>query len=201
GTLQFFFPGKLDDARIYNSGLSASQILALFGATSPTPTVTTTAATGVTASGAALNGNVNPNGLATNAWFEWGTSPTLATFTSTTTQAIGSGTTAQAVTTPLSGLNAGTTYYYRAAASSSAGTAKGSILSFTTTAAAGLIGYWNLDENPASNGTILADSSGNANTGTLTTDNGGTNKSVPGRIGQALTFDGTGDYVDIANQA
>ena len=201
GTLQFFFPGKLDDARIYNSGLSASQVLALYGATTPTPTVTTTAATGVTASGAVLNGSVNPNGLATNAWFEWGTSPTLATFNTTATQGVGSGTTAQAVTATLSGLSAGTTYYYRAAASSSAGTAKGSIVSFNATATPGLVGYWKLDESPASNGTLLADSSGNANAGTLITNDGATNKSVPGRIGQALTFDGAGDYVDIANQA
>src|SRR4029434_4095551 len=102
--------------------------------TGPTPTVTTTAATGVTASGALLNGSVNPNGLATNAWFEWGTSSTLATFTATATQAVGSGTTAQAVTTTLSGLSAGTTYYYRAAASSSAGRTKGSIVSVNATA-------------------------------------------------------------------
>jgi CubicO group peptidase (beta-lactamase class C family) len=59
------------------------------------PTVTTAAATGVTTSGAMLNGSVNPNGLTTTAWFEWGTSPTLATFTATASQAVGSGTTAQ----------------------------------------------------------------------------------------------------------
>ena len=100
------------------------------------PTVTTNAATSATSSGASLNGSVNPNGRSTNAWFEWGTSPTLATFSSTSTQALGSGTTSQAVTAALSGLTSGTTYYFRVAASSTAGTVKGSIASFSTTAAA-----------------------------------------------------------------
>ena len=45
----------------------------------PTPVVVTGSATGITNVGATLNGTVNPNGLATEAWFEWGTSPTLAT--------------------------------------------------------------------------------------------------------------------------
>ncbi len=99
-------------------------------------------ATSVTTSGAVLNGGVNPNGLATTAWFEWGTSPTLATFSSTTSQSLGSGTTSQAVTATLSGLTSGTPYYFRVAASNSSGTSKGSIASFSTTAAAPLLRRW-----------------------------------------------------------
>ena len=68
---------------------------------------------------------MNPNGAATTAWFEWGTSPTLATFSSTASQSLGSGTTSQAVTAALSGLTSGTTYYFRVAASNSAGTVEG----------------------------------------------------------------------------
>jgi hypothetical protein len=98
------------------------------------PMVTTNAATSVTSGGATVNGGVNPNGAATTAWFEWGTSPTLATFGVTSNQSLGSGTTSQAVTATLSGLSPGTTYYFRAAASNSTGTAKGSIASFSTTA-------------------------------------------------------------------
>ena len=104
--------------------------------TAAAPAVTTNAATSVTSAGATLNGGVNPNGAAATAWFEWGTSSTLSTFSSTSTQASGSGTTSQAVTAALSGLTSGTTYYYRVAASSTAGTSKGSIASFSTTAAA-----------------------------------------------------------------
>ena len=100
------------------------------------PTVVTNAASSVTTTGGVLNGGVNPNGLATNGWFEWGTSPTLASFSSTSTQALGSGTTSQAVSATLSGLTSGTTYYFRVAASNSAGTSKGSIASFTTLPAA-----------------------------------------------------------------
>lgn len=102
--------------------------------TGTAPAVTTAAATSVTSSGGTLNGSVNPNGAATTAWFEWGTSSTLSTFTQTTAQSAGSGTTASNISAALTGLTASTTYYYRAAASNSAGTTKGSILSFTTSA-------------------------------------------------------------------
>ncbi len=106
------------------------------GTTILPPTVATNPATSVTTVGGVLNGSVNPNGLATNGWFEWGTDPALGTFTSTSNQSLGSGTTSQAVTATLSGLASGTTYYFRVAASNSAGPSKGSIASFSTTAAA-----------------------------------------------------------------
>jgi hypothetical protein len=73
---------------------------------------------------------VTPNGLATIAWFEYGTDPILASPTSTSTQSVGSGTTSQLVDAALTGLATGTTFYYRVAASNSSGTTKGSILSF-----------------------------------------------------------------------
>ena len=104
-----------------------------FSTTAVAPTVTTNAATSVTTTGATLNGGVNPNGVATTAWFEWGTSPTLATFSVTPNQSTGSGTASQAASAALSGLSPGTTYYFRVAASNAAGAVKGSILSFSTT--------------------------------------------------------------------
>ncbi|MBM4169755.1 MAG: T9SS type A sorting domain-containing protein, partial [Ignavibacteria bacterium] len=96
------------------------------------PTVTTSAASSMTSSSATLNGNVNPNGAATTAYFEWGTSSTLATSTATTSQSVGSGTTPVSVTASLTGLTANTTYYYRVVGQNSAGTQRGSIISFTT---------------------------------------------------------------------
>ena len=54
------------------------------------PTVTTTTATSITTTSAVLNGTVNPNGRATNAHFEYGTDPSLTTFSSAA-QAVGSG--------------------------------------------------------------------------------------------------------------
>lgn len=100
-----------------------------------TPTVNTAAATSVTSGGATFNGTVNPNNGPTNYWFEYGTSSTLATFSSTTSQPAGSGSTGLNFNWTLSGLSASTTYYFRIVASNSAGTNRGSILSFTTQAA------------------------------------------------------------------
>ena len=96
------------------------------------PTVTTAAASSITSTSATLNGGINPNGLTTNIWFEWGTSSTLASFNSTPMQAVGSGTTSVAVSANSSGLTAGTTYYFRLVGVNSAGTARSAILSFTT---------------------------------------------------------------------
>ncbi len=96
------------------------------------PGASTGTATSVSSSGATLNGNVNPNGSATQAWFEWGTSSSALT-SSTPAQPVGSGTSSQSFNHNLTGLGPGTTYYYRVAASNSAGTMKGTVVSFTTT--------------------------------------------------------------------
>jgi len=100
----------------------------------PTPTVTTDNASGITNVAATLDGTVNPNGLATTAWFEWGTSSTLATSDNTATQNFAAGTTVQPVSASISGLTFGSTYYYRLAASNSSGTTRGTIKSFSTAA-------------------------------------------------------------------
>jgi len=101
----------------------------------PAPTVVTGIATGITNIGATLNGTVNPNGLATEAWFEWGTSQILTTFDNTAPkQQFAAGTTVQAVTAPLPPLTFGTTYYFRLVASNSSGVRKGTIGNFSTTA-------------------------------------------------------------------
>jgi fibronectin type 3 domain-containing protein len=83
-----------------------------------------------------VSGTVNPNGTATQAFFEYGTSSTLATSTATANQSIGAGTAAVSVTQAISPLLPNTTYYYRVVATNSAGTTRGSILSFTTQALA-----------------------------------------------------------------
>jgi hypothetical protein len=104
--------------------------------TAPTPTVTTGTASAVTSSTATLGGTVNPNGYDTHAWFLYGTSSTLSGATQTSSQDLGSGTTATALTAPLTGLSANTTYYFEAVAQNSGGTVYGSIVSFTTSAVA-----------------------------------------------------------------
>ena len=95
------------------------------------PVVTTMFATSVGLTTATMNGNVTANYLPTTAWFEWGTDQALSTFSSTSSQSVGSGATSQSVTADLAGLSTGVTYYYRVAANNSSGTTKGGILSFT----------------------------------------------------------------------
>ncbi|HKQ52026.1 MAG TPA: Calx-beta domain-containing protein [Pyrinomonadaceae bacterium] len=98
------------------------------------PAVTTAAAASVTSASATLRGAVNPQGNATDAWFEWSTSQTLSTYNTTAAQAVGSGSASASVSQGLSGLSPGTTYYFRAAAANDGGTTRGSILSFKTAA-------------------------------------------------------------------
>ena len=81
----------------------------------------TNPATLVTASSATLNGTVNPQGLATTAWFQWGTDPALSGATSTTPVSVGSGTSDVAISNALTGLVANTTYYFRVVMNNSGG--------------------------------------------------------------------------------
>jgi hypothetical protein len=99
---------------------------------SSAPRVATLAATSVGSTNAVLNGEVNPNGLPTEAWFEWGTSPNLDTFDKTFSEALGNGGDSLPVTATLSALSSEVTYYYRVAASNVSGPSSGSITSFTT---------------------------------------------------------------------
>jgi len=96
------------------------------------PTATTGAATNVTTTSATVNGSVNPNGLSTQANFEYGLTTNYGTTTSA--QSVGSGTSATSVTANLSGLVPSLTYHYRVTASSSCGTTDGTDVTFTTTA-------------------------------------------------------------------
>jgi glucose/arabinose dehydrogenase len=70
---------------------------------------------------------------------------------------------------------------------------------FTSTGAppapAGLVGSWSFDEG---SGTVATDSSGRGNTGTL---GGGPTWTSSGRHGGALSFDGTNDWVTVADSA
>src|SRR5947209_8290428 len=98
------------------------------------PTATTSPATGVSDSGATLNGSVNPNGQATSYAFQWG--PTSGYGHETTLTNAGSGTTSSAVNATVTGLTAGTTYHFRIIAMNSGGTSVGADQSFTTTGTA-----------------------------------------------------------------
>ena len=95
------------------------------------PQVTTTAASFVTTASASLNGDVNPNGISTTYYFEYGVKSDTLDQT-TPVQDAGSAAGLVARWASISGLSPETTYYFRVVAQSGANTVRGSVLSFTT---------------------------------------------------------------------
>jgi alpha-tubulin suppressor-like RCC1 family protein len=102
----------------------------LVTSTVPPPLVVSTlAATALSNATATLNGTVDPAGLSTTTWFEWGT----ASFNyaqQTTPIALGSGSTTLIVSNTLSGLTPGIIYHCRLVASNTFGLSRGSDVSF-----------------------------------------------------------------------
>ncbi|MBE2317583.1 hypothetical protein DVA67_016490 [Solirubrobacter sp. CPCC 204708] len=94
------------------------------------PSMSSRAATAVTGTTATLNAGVNPRGLATNVYFEYGTSTSYGT--RTPPQAIGAGTSTVSVSAAIGGLRPNTRYNFRAVATSAAGVARTSNRTFTT---------------------------------------------------------------------
>jgi len=92
--------------------------------------VSTDPATSIGLTDALLNGTVNPLGLNTAAWFQWGTSTNYGN--ATPSQNIGNATTTVSVSSALLNLQPGTTYYYNLVATDTVGVAYGSGQSFTT---------------------------------------------------------------------
>jgi plastocyanin len=96
------------------------------------PIVSTSAATSITDTGATLKGTVNPNGLATEYFFKYGTSSTpYASETGKTS--LSAGTSPEPASTGVTGLTAATTYHFKLFATNTSGTSQGSDLTFTTT--------------------------------------------------------------------
>lgn len=104
-------------------------------ATQTTPTAITGSVASVTGSTAALNGTVNPNGLATTWQFEYGLTTGYGSKAPSTAQNVGSGTANVAATTTLTGLEPGSTYHYRLTATNADGTTVGTDGVFNTPAA------------------------------------------------------------------
>lgn len=101
------------------------------------PVVTTGAASGVTSSGATLNGTVNPEGAATTYQFEYGTSTSYGSVAPASPGSAGSGSTVVAESASVSGLTASTGYHYRLDATNATGTTTGPDQAFTTPAGGG----------------------------------------------------------------
>ncbi|MGA8364449.1 MAG: hypothetical protein WB709_07995 [Solirubrobacteraceae bacterium] len=94
------------------------------------PSLATGAASGVTAGAATLNGTVNPNGVSSTAYFQYGS--TAAYGQATGGQGVGSAESAGSITAALTGLAPETTYHYRVIAESSAGLSYGGDQTFRT---------------------------------------------------------------------
>ena len=94
------------------------------------PTAVTNGATNISTTTATLNGTINPNGLNTNYYFEYGTSTSYGSTKAGTTGF--SGSTNVNVSGSITGLNPNTTYHYRIVATNSAGTSNGSDVTFLT---------------------------------------------------------------------
>jgi hypothetical protein len=98
----------------------------------PLPVAETQPATGITFSGATINGLVDPNGQDTPTDFQYGSSPSALT-TTVPGPTVPKSTSLQAVSTQLTGLADGHTFYYRLRVfRSTAGWIAGPTLSFTT---------------------------------------------------------------------
>lgn len=123
------------------------------------PVVVTNAATGVSSSGATLNGSVNPEGQATTYQFDYGTTTSYGSVIPAGGASAGSGNSAVSESAALTGLAASTTYHYRIEATNGTGTSYGSDQSFTTSAAGGGGGTVSFDASSsahASNTTSLS---------------------------------------------
>lgn len=131
----------LQGSNANNSGQSSATT---FTTGPAAPRVHTGEATAVTATGATLNGTVDPNSATTDYHFEWG--ETTAYGNVTPTGLAGDGNQAVPVSAAIDGLVPGRTYHFRLVASSSGGSAVGPDSSFvaspgpfaTTLAATGL---------------------------------------------------------------
>jgi uncharacterized protein YegP (UPF0339 family) len=169
------------------------------------PIVSTSAATGVSGSSATLPGVVNPEGSAGDYDFQYGTSSTYGSTTSSVSFA--ATTSSLSVSAALGSLTPGTTYHFRLVASNLGGTTDSSDMSFTTAIAQtggspydaavladDPVGFW--DMNP---GAIATDLTGNGHTGSY---EGGTPTSASLPNGDTgADFNGSSEYVTIPSSS
>ena len=96
----------------------------------PAPLVTTGSASAVTTGAATLGGTVNPSGLETFYWFEYGTRTAYGN--SSPFQGIAAAAPATSISAAITGLTPGTTYHYRLVAGNATGRSFGADQTLTT---------------------------------------------------------------------
>lgn len=114
------------------AGGKVSAYVAKANLSAPPPTLTLGGATSITTVGATLNGTVNPNGAVTTAQFEYGQTISYGAVASVTLSP-NDGSSAQAVSAPITGLTPGTLYHFRLTATNAGGASATSDGTFTTT--------------------------------------------------------------------
>jgi uncharacterized protein (TIGR02145 family) len=185
-------PGTTYHVRAYatNSAGTAYGNDLIFYTVAIVPTISTTAATGITRKSATSGGNITSNGgsTVTVSGVCWGTSHNPSISGSYTTDGNASG----AYSSSITGLTPGTLYYVRAYATNGVGTSYGNEVSFTT----------NPITNPTVTTTALSSvASTTATSGGNVTDDGGSSVTVRGvcwattlnpTTGDNTTTDGTG---------
>jgi hypothetical protein len=115
------------------AALATAALMEAASATAAAPSATTGPVTAVGPTTATITGTVNPNGSATSARFQYGTSTSYGSQTQSAN--LGSGTSGVGISASLGGLQPGTTYHYRVVATNSAGTTNGADGILTTSSA------------------------------------------------------------------
>ena len=120
---------------VNSAGTTNGDDMTFFTSSAVAPTVTTTAATLLTASTATVNGLVNANNSSTAVNFEYGTTIAYGSSVTATPSSV-NGLTDVSVLANLVGLAPNTLYHFRAVGVNSGGTTNGADLTFTTGALA-----------------------------------------------------------------
>jgi hypothetical protein len=115
---------------VYVADYTNDRIALWQSARSQEPYVETEMATGIAEAGATLTGVVNPEGLETKTYFEYGTTAGYGSKTSELT--VGAGKADVEETKAITGLTSSTTYHFRIVASNSKGTVRGPDQAFST---------------------------------------------------------------------
>jgi hypothetical protein len=114
---------------IWHSGCGGgSSNTTIGGSSTPAPTVTTKPASNILLNSATMNGTVNPNGVNSQAYFQWG----KTTYTSATSYQPANGSNDLDISADLTGLLCESTYNYRFAVRNTSGTYYGSKVYVTT---------------------------------------------------------------------
>ena len=113
-----------------NNGAYSNEVSATTTALELPPTILSNYLTNVNDNTATFYGTLNPNGLATTAYFQYGITTTYGS--NTAVQTMGNGTVSINITENITGLAQASTYYFRMVAANSAGTVYGTGQTFNT---------------------------------------------------------------------